>query len=164
MIIKGKNIQISFFNLLIWILLLFMSFFYIILSNNFESLVWIIPVLIMLILIPLTLNYLNQVQYQNLIPVYKKEARFTKISAINSNMTGEIVKVEGIIKDVKFVFFNRPRYTIEDKTGAIAIIMFTNPSRNIKKGDNVFVLGQLIKKMIVTGKPAINAVCIERKD
>ena len=164
MIIRNKNIQISIFTGFTFVLIVSFFLIYIFTSQDFAAVIWAIPILIMLFVIPLILNYMNQAEYQKLVPVYEKEAVSTHINTINPKMTGKIVRIEGKVRSVKSRIFNRPGYLVEDKTGSIIVKMFTNPSKKIKKDDEVVVLGQIIKKYIATGQPTINAVSIIKKN
>jgi hypothetical protein len=140
------------------LILLVYSFF----SGDFGILYWGLPMLLLLLIIPLALNYMSQAQYANLIPVYEKEARKVGIKAINLGMVGEPVRVEGVVERVHFKYLNRPQFLVADKTGEVSVKMFTQPQEDIRKGDIVEVLGIVIKRYMVTGDAAINCVSIRK--
>jgi len=129
-----------------------------------SNLIWIIPVLLMFLVIPLALNYMSQTQYASLIPVYEAQAKPVRIRMINENMMGKIVRVEGVVEKVRFRFLNRPQFIIADRTGEISAKMFTNPPDEIDKNNVVEVLGMVIRRYIVTGDPVINCVSIRKID
>lgn len=123
-------------------------------------LVWGIPTVILLLVIPLALNYMSQSEYANLEPMYRDKARPVRIRMINPHMLGEIVRIEGVVERVYFQFINRPQYLVADRSGEISVKMFTTPRYRVKKGDVVEVFGQVMKRYVVTGDPVVNAVSI----
>jgi DNA replicative helicase MCM subunit Mcm2 (Cdc46/Mcm family) len=123
-------------------------------------LVWGIPTVILLLVIPLALNYMSQSEYASLEPMYRDKARPVRIRMINPNMLGEIVRIEGVVERVYFQFINRPQYLVADRSGEISVKMFTTPRHKVKKGDVVEVFGQVMKRYVVTGDPVVNAVSI----
>jgi len=127
-----------------------------------SQLIWLIPALFMLLLIPMGLNYMSRSQYADLKPVYEAEAKTVRIRLINESMVGKIVRVEGIVERVYFQFLNRPQYMVADRTGAISVKMFTNPDEDVKVNDVVEVLGQVIRRYMVAGDPVINCVSIRK--
>lgn len=129
-------------------------------TGDWTLLAWGIPTVIMLIVIPLALNYMSQKEYANLEPVYRERARPVRIRMIKPHMLGEIVKVEGVVERVYFQFLNRPQYLVADRSGEISVKMFTSPRQKVRKGDVVEVLGQVMKRYVVMGDPVINAVSI----
>lgn len=127
-------------------------------------LIWGIPTLIFLLVIPLALNYMSQSQYAELGPMYRSKARSVRIKMINENMLGEIVKIEGLVERVYFQFLNRPQFLVADRSGEISVKMFTNPREKIRKGDVVEVYGQVMKRYVMGGDPVVNAVVITKID
>jgi hypothetical protein len=129
-----------------------------------SNLIWVIPALFMLMIIPILLNYMSQKEYADLVPEYEWRATAVKIRMINEGMIGKVVRVEGVIEHVYFQFLNRPQYKIADRTGDISVKMFTNPLEDVKKGDVVEVLGTVIHRYVATGDPVINCVSIRKID
>jgi RecJ-like exonuclease len=132
------------------------------LTGDLYILAWGIPTLVLLAIIPMALNYMSQKEYADMVPMYEAEARPVRIKLINKNMIGQPVRVEGVVERVHFQFLNRPQYRVADRSGEISVKMFTSPSENIKVGDVVEVLGQVLKRYIVSGEPAINCVSIRK--
>jgi len=128
-----------------------------------SNLIWMIPALFMLLVIPVALNYMSRKQYADLEPEYERQAKNVRVRLINENMVGKIVRVEGVVERVHFQFLNRPQYSVADRSGAISCKMFTSPDEDIKVNDLVEVLGQVIRRYIVTGEPVINCVSIRKK-
>jgi hypothetical protein len=143
------------------IFLLFASLY----SPEVESqLFWMIPALFLLLVIPMALNYMSRSEYNNLEPIYEAEAKTVRIKLINESMVGKPVRIEGVVERVYFQFLNRPQYLVADRSGAISVKMFTSSTEDIKVNDVVEVLGQVIKRYIVTGDPVVNCVSIRKID
>jgi hypothetical protein len=127
-----------------------------------SQLIWLIPGLFMLLVIPIALNYMSRSEYADITPVYEAQAKTVRIKLINESMVGKPVRVEGVVEKVYFQFLNRPQYLVADRSGAISVKMFTSPNENVKVNDVVEVIGQVIKRYIVTGDPVINCVSIRK--
>lgn len=127
-----------------------------------SQLIWLIPLLFMLLVIPIALNYMSRSQYADITPVYEAQAKTVRIKLINESMVGKPVRVEGVVERVYFQFLNRPQYLVADRSGEISVKMFTSPDEDVKVNDVVEVIGQVIKRYIVTGDPVINCVAIKK--
>ncbi|MCX6692303.1 MAG: nucleotide-binding protein [Methanoregula sp.] len=127
-----------------------------------SQLIWLVPGLFMLLVIPMALNYMSRSQYAELKPIYEAEAKTVRVKLINENMVGKIVRVEGVVERVYFQFLNRPQYLVADRSGEISVKMFTSPDEDVKVNDVVEVLGQVIRRYIVTGDPVVNCVSIRK--
>jgi RecJ-like exonuclease len=127
-------------------------------------LIWMIPGLFLLLVIPIALNYMSQKEYADLEPEYERQAKNVRVRMINESMIGSVVRIEGVIERTYFQFLNRPQYLIADRTGEISVKMFTNPREDVNVGDVVEVLGTIIHRYIATGDPVINCVAIRKID
>ena len=127
-----------------------------------SQLIWMIPALFMLLIIPMALNYMSRSEYNNLEPIYEAEAKTVRIKLINESMVGKPVRIEGVVERVYFQFLNRPQYLVADRSGEISVKMFTSSPEDIKVNDVVEVLGQVIKRYVVTGDPVINCISIRK--
>ncbi len=127
-----------------------------------SQLIWLIPGLFMMLLIPIALNYMSRSQYADIKPIYEAEAKTVRVRLINENMVGKVVRIEGVVERVHFQFLNRPQYFVADRSGGISVKMFTNPDEDVKVNDVVEVLGQVIRRYILTGDPVINCVSIRK--
>lgn len=125
-------------------------------------LLWMIPSLFLLLVIPVLLNYMSRSQYKDLEPVYEKEAKTVRVRLINASMIGKIVRIEGVVERVHYQFLNRPQYTVADRSGAISVKMFTSHDYDVKVNDVVEVYGQVIRRFMITGEPVINCVVIRK--
>lgn len=135
---------------------------YIFITGDVHALLWALPAAVMLLLIPMALNYMSQKQYASLVPVYEVEAKNARIREINLNRLGEPVRIKGVVERVYFQFLNRPQYLVADRTGEISVKMFTSPTEDIHEGDLVEVLGTVVKRYILAGDAVINCVSIRK--
>ena len=127
-----------------------------------SQLIWLIPILFMLLVIPSALNYMSRSQYDGIAPIYEAQAKTIRIKMINEGMVGKPVRVEGVVERVHFQFLNRPQYRVADRSGEISVKMFTSSDEDVKLNDVVEVIGQVIRRYIVTGDPVINCVSIRK--
>jgi hypothetical protein len=102
-----------------------------------SQLIWLIPGLFMLLVIPIALNYMSRSEYADIEPLYEAQAKTVRIKMINEGMVGKAVRVEGVVEQVHFQFLNRPQYTVADPSGAISVTMFTSPHEDVKVNDVV---------------------------
>ncbi|KLK87721.1 nucleotide-binding protein [Methanoculleus sediminis] len=135
---------------------------YVFTTGDVRTLYWAVPSAVMLLLIPMALNYMSQKQYASLVPIYEAEAKNARIREINLNKLGEPVRIKGVVERVHFQFLNRPQYLVADRTGEISVKMFTSPAEDVQKGDLVEVLGVVVKRYIMTGDAVINCVSIRK--
>jgi hypothetical protein len=162
--IGNVEVRISIIAIAVFVLLTLILIFTFLYTGDRSLLIWGIPTLFMLLVIPLVLNYMSQKQYQDLEPMYRSQAKTIRIVMINESMIGQIVRVEGVVERVYFQFLNRPQYLVADRSGEISVKMFTSPRERVKKGDIVEVLGMIIQRYMVTGDPVINCVSITKID
>jgi hypothetical protein len=163
--IGNYEVKISIISVLVFVFFTIVLVYTSIYSPDIRSnLIWMIPALFMLLVIPVALNYMSRKQYADLEPEYERQAKTVRVRLINENMIGKIVRIEGVVERVHFQFLNRPQYSVADRSGAISCKMFTSPDENIKVNDIVEVLGQVIRRYIVTGEPVINCVSIRKKE
>jgi hypothetical protein len=127
-----------------------------------SQLIWLIPALIMLLVIPMALNYMSRSQYADIAPTYEAQAKTVRIKLINESMVGKPVRVEGVVERTSFKFLNRPQFVVADRSGAISVKMFTSTDEDIQVNDIVEVIGQVIRRYVVTGDPVINCVLIRK--
>lgn len=159
----GKvNVRISIVALAVVVIFAVLLITAYVLSGDAYLFVWGIPCLILLVVIPIGLNYMSQSQYEDLVPVYEREARPVRIKMINESLLNKPVRIEGVIERTYFQFLNRPQYLVADRTGEISVKMFTNPKEDVVKGDVVEVLGMIIKRYVITGDPVVNCVSIRK--
>ena len=162
--IGNVEVRISIIAIAVFVLFTLIFIFTFLYTRDRSLLIWGIPTLFMLLIIPLVLNYMSQRQYQELEPIYRSQAKDIRIRLINESMVGKIVRIEGVVERVYFQFLNRPQYLVADRSGEISVKMFTSPREKVKKGDVVEVLGMIIHRYMVTGDPVINCVSITKID
>jgi hypothetical protein len=162
---KIGNVEVKVSIIAIAVFVIFTIFLLLASLNSPEvrsQLIWLIPGLFMLLVIPIALNYMSRSEYADIKPVYEAQAKTVRIKLINESMVGKPVRVEGVVEKVYFQFLNRPQYLVADRSGAISVKMFTSPDENVKVNDVVEVIGQVIKRYVVTGDPVINCVSIRK--
>ena len=148
----------------VFLILTFILLYTVWVTGDQHLLVWGIPVLVFILVIPLVLNYMSQHEYAGLIPVYEAEAKAVRVNQVNLSLLAEPVRLVGIVEQTHFQFLNRPTFVVGDRTGEISVKMFTSPAEKIRKGDRVEVLGQVIKRYVAAGDAVINAVSIRKID
>jgi hypothetical protein len=161
---KIGNIRVkpSILAIAVFIFLTFLVLYAFYVTGERSLLIWGIPTLVLILIIPLVLNYMSQHEYAALIPVYEREAKTVRVNQVNLSLLAEPVRLVGIVEQTHFQFLNRPTFRVGDKTGEISVKMFTSPAETIRKGDRVEVLGQVIKRYVATGEAVINAVSIRK--
>lgn len=162
--IKGTNVRVSIINLLVVGFLTIFLVVYAVFTGEYSFFVWGLLLVLLMLLIPLGLNYMSGTQYAGLEPVYEAEAKNVRIRTITPSSIGNVVRIEGIVERVLFKFLNRPQYVVADKTGDLSVKMFISPGENIEVGDYVEVYGQVIKRYMVVGDPVVNAVIIRKTE
>jgi len=161
--IRGIEVRISPVNAGVFLVFLFFLIFAFWTSGNWTVLVYGIPMLLLLLIIPILLRFMSQSQYEELIPTYESEAQKVRIKAINMNMLGKPVRIEGVVERVTFGFLDRPQFLVADRSGEISVKMFTAPREKIRKDDIVEILGTVMKRyLLVGGDPVINCVSIRK--
>lgn len=158
------NLRVSIIALaVVAIFSIFLAYTYLI-TKDTRLLIWGIVTLVLLLTIPIGLNYMSQKEYADIRPQYEREARPIRIKLINLNMVGDPVRIEGLVEKVRFQFLNRPQYLVADRSGEISVRMYTQPEETVKVGDIVEVLGMVMKRYIVSGDAVINGVSIKKID
>jgi len=161
--IGNVEVKVSIVAIAVFVIFSIFLFFASVFSPDVRSqLIWLIPGLFMLLVIPIALNYMSRSQYADIAPVYEAQAKTLRIKLINESMVGKPVRVEGVVERVHFQILNRPQYIVADRSGAISVKMFTSPDEDVKVNDIVEVIGQVIRRYIVTGDPVINCVSIRK--
>ena len=131
--------------------------------RNTRFLLFAIPALLALLLIPMILAWMSRKTLNEAAEQNTPQAKFYKIAKVTQAMTGQAVSISGQVKKISFKWLNRPHFHIEDSTGRIRVIMFTSPAENIQQGDEVEVLGVVIKNIFKRSDPAISAVRVKKR-
>jgi len=160
--IGAIKVRVSVLVIAVFLILTFLLLYTVWTTGDAHLLIWGIPTLVLLLIIPMVLNYMSQSSYVSLIPMYEDEAKSVRINTINENLNGKAVRIEGVVERCYFKFLNRPQYLVADRTGEISVKMFTSPQEDVNPGDVVEVLGQVIRRYVAVGDPVINAVQIRR--
>lgn len=131
-------------------------------SKDYHLLAVAIPMLAALVIIPMVLTKMSQNTYLNAVPLYEKKAKLQRISNIDLSKVGDAVKVRGVITNISFRWLNRPHVAIDDNTGTISAILFTAASEQLVIGEQVEVLGVVMRGLIHRRLPAISAISIKK--
>jgi len=131
-------------------------------SKNLRLLAIALPMLAALVIIPATLTKMSQRAYSDAIPLYDKKAKFHKISKIDLSKVGEVVKIRGTVEKVTFKWLNRPHLRINDGTGTISAILFTSPRESLAVGEQVEVLGTVMRGFPNRRLQPISAIAIKK--
>jgi len=131
-------------------------------SKDYRLLAIAIPMLAALIIIPMILTRMSQSTYSRATSLYEEKARFHKVSNITSNTLGEAVKIRGTVERISFRWLNRPWLKINDGTGAISAILFTSLQESLAVGEQVEVLGTVIRAFPHRKAQAISAINVKK--
>jgi hypothetical protein len=158
--IRSLPIRPSILQIAVFIVFILFTILYIQITGEYRALIWAVPTLVLLLIIPMILQFMSQKEYEDLVPLYEAEARSVRIREINEKMITKPVRLEALVEEIRFRSLNRPHFIVADRTGTIPVKMFTNLGGDVRPGDVVEVLGQVIHRYIVTGDPVINGVSI----
>ena len=131
-------------------------------SRDYRLLAFGIPMLAALVIIPMILTRMSQSTYSGAVPLYEKKAKLRKISNIDSSKVGEVVKIKGEVEKISFRWLNRPHLRIDDGTGAISAILFTSLRESISVGEQVEVLGTIIRAFPNRRSQVISAIDVKK--
>jgi len=131
-------------------------------GKDYRLLAIAIPMLAALIIIPMILTRMSQSTYSRATSLYEEKARFHKVSNITSNTLGEAVKIRGTVERISFRWLNRPWLKINDGTGAISAILFTSLQESLAVGEQVEVLGTVIRAFPHRKAQAISAINVKK--
>jgi len=125
-------------------------------------LLYAIPGLIMLLVIPLTLSWMSRRTFMEAGKYHEGTARNYPVKRIGLDMVGQAVRISGTVKKISFRWLNRPHFRVEDGTGHIRVIMFTSPGEDIRVNDTVDVLGMVMKNLFTRKTTVISAISIKK--
>ena len=98
---KIGNVEVKVSILAIAVFVIFTIFLLVasVYSNDVRSqLIWMIPGLFLLLVIPVVLNYMSRSQYADVAPVYEAEAKTVRIRMVNENMIGKPSGSPGLLR------------------------------------------------------------------
>jgi len=131
-------------------------------TGNTHFLLYAIPGLIMLLVIPMTLAWMSRRSFTQAQEQSYAAARPCKIGKIVPTMVGEVVRISGEVQKISFKWLNRPHFHIKDTTSQIRVIMFTAPANKVVVGDKVEAVGVVMKYPLKKKQLAISAVSVKR--
>jgi len=119
------------------------------------------PLCVVLICVPLAMNYMTEKQLAEQLPAMRVRAKFSRARQISPAMIGTPVIVEGKILKVTGLLMGKPSYLLSDSTGQIVIRRFALPDPLIGVGAAVEVVGTVARKITNGDVVYVNAVSIK---
>lgn len=133
-------------------------------TNDSHFLLYAIPGLIMLLVIPMMLAWMSRRSFTQAHEQIDKKAHSFKIGEILPSMIGEVVRVSGEVYKISFMWLNRPHFHIKDATAQIRVIMFTAPANKVVVGDKVEAIGVVMKYPLKKTQLVISAVSVKKNE
>ena len=118
------------------------------------------PLCVILLCMPLAMNYITEKQLLNQMPGMKARAKFTRARQISPAMLGTPVVVEGKILKVSGILMGKPMYLVADSTGQIVVKRFAHPEPMVGVGATVEIIGTVARKITNADVVYVNAVSI----
>ncbi|ABN07666.1 nucleic acid binding, OB-fold, tRNA/helicase-type [Methanocorpusculum labreanum Z] len=162
--IKGVKLSLApmhYIVVIFFIALFVWSFFA---TGDGMFLYWGIPLSLCLLAIPLINSYSVGRQYVKLLPEYEAESKPCRIKQLGPVMEGKAVRVEGVVQAVKGKFINRPGYKIFDGSGTIVAQRSTPLDISIRVGDNIQVVGMVVRRFAFAGDYVVHAIGVKKVD
>ena len=116
------------------------------------------PLCVVLICVPLAMNYLTEKQLAEQLPAMRVRAKFSRARQISPAMVGTPVIVEGKILKVTGLLMGKPAYLLSDSTGQIVVRRFALPDPLVGVGAAVEVVGTVARKITNGDAVYVNAV------
>ncbi len=94
---KIGNIRVrpSILAIAVFLFLTFILLYAYYVTGDRALLIWGIPTLVFILLIPLVLNYMSQHEYAALVPIYERDAKTVRVNQVNLSMIAEPVRLTG---------------------------------------------------------------------
>jgi len=83
--IGNIKVRVTAVTLAVFLFFVVLVALYILATGDIYALFWAVPAVLMLLIIPMILNYMSQKQYASLVPMYEAEAKNARIREINLN-------------------------------------------------------------------------------
>ena len=119
------------------------------------------PLCVILICVPLAMNYMTEKQLAEQLPAMRVRAKFSRARQISPAMVGTPVIVEGKILKVTGLLMGKPSYLLLDSTGQIVVRRFALPEPLVGVGAAVEVVGTVARKITNGDAVYVNAVSIK---
>jgi DNA/RNA endonuclease YhcR with UshA esterase domain len=160
-----KRVKVPGMSLIAWIAFVICTglvIFSVVHTKEYRILVLAIPMLAALLIIPMLLARMSRSAYSDATPHYERKAKFHHIANIDLSKVGEIVKVRGMVVKVSFKWLNRPHLSINDGTGTISAIFFTSLAESVEVGEQVEVLGTVMRGFPHRRTPVVSAISAKK--
>lgn len=162
--VRGVTIGLSPLHLIVVAFFIGLFAFSYMITKDTAYLIWGIPLSLVLLIIPIFNSYSVSSQYVKLLPEYEEQSGSVRIKQIGPAMNGKPVRVEGVVQAVKGKWLCRPALTIFDGSGAIVAQRSAPLDEQISVGDNVEVVGMVVRRYTVLGNMVIHAIGVKRID
>ena len=87
-----------------------------------------------------------------------------RVKQISVAINGKPVRVEGVVQAVKGTWLCRPALTVFDGSGAIVAQRSAPLDERIVVGDNVEVVGMVVRRYTIMGNLVIHAIGVKKTD
>jgi len=160
--IHGVTIGISPLHILVvaFFLVLFTASY--LATTEIMYLFWGIPLSLILLIIPIFNSYSVGSQYVKLLPEYEEQSKRVRVKQITLSVLGKPVRVEGVVQAVKGVWLCRPALTIFDGSAAIVAKKSVPLEVDVAVGDNVEVVGMVVRRFSIFGDLMVHAIGIKK--
>lgn len=119
------------------------------------------PLCVVLICVPLAMNYMTEKQLAEQLPAMRVHAKFFRSRQISPAMVGTPVIVEGKILKATGLLMRKPAYLLSDATGQIVVRRFVLPDSLVGVGAAVEVVGTVARRITNGDVVYVNAVSIK---
>jgi hypothetical protein len=162
--IKGVKLSLAPLHYIVVIFFLALFLWSYFLTLDIMFLTWGIPLSLCLLLIPLINSYSVGRQYITLLPEYEQASKSCRARQIGPAMNGQPVRIEGVVQSIKGKFINRPGYKIFDGSGAVTAQRSTPLDIDVRVGDNIQVVGMVVKRFAFAGDFVVHAIGVKKID
>jgi hypothetical protein len=154
--------QISYlaiFTAIFWIALIILIFA---LGGDMVFVLMAGAMLAILIALPFGMSALNRSTFRKAAEEYGPSAVDIPISSIDQTFNGKVVRVRGTVSSIGRLWLAKPRYTISEGDREIEATAMFMPKTNLRKGDEVAVLGVISQGFTGKGGLSISVLSIEK--
>ena len=125
---------------------------------------WGVLFAIVLLVIPAYNSYSVSKSYEKLLPEYEAQSKYYRIAGIHDAMLGKPVRIRGEVEKVKGKLICRPAFTINDGSCSIVAQHGAPIDLDVRVGDNVEIVGMVVKRFTFFGKMVIHLIGIKKAD
>jgi hypothetical protein len=160
--IRGVRIGLSPLHLVVVLFFIWLFVCCSFVTRDVTYLVWGIPITLVLLIIPIINSYSVGLQYEKLLPEYEAQSGSLHIKQIGPAQLGKPIRIKGVVQSVKGLFLCRPILTIFDGSASIVVQRSSPFNFEILIGDNVEVVGMVVKRFNIFGNTVIHAIGLKK--